>query len=315
MKKLIVVLAALILLAGCSSNPLSKVDNLPNKNLGEVSKYLFKYAELSAPEETDKLRHWKLTNEMIYSDDSGFIIKDRLENLSEFCSAKNGKLGKPISRPRASTEVVCLEQSTNKTIFIVVGGIEECRSLSSDNPHYLRGARETGCKVWADAFSWKTPGTRQDIDDSFRLESVGFVTYRKPTPDELLQKQRDYEQQRKIAAAAEEQRQLAYAEAARERAKRELPLIKTVGQKICRTIGITQRQAVGQYLGKTVYTDPVSVQAKVTAFTEGVSGDKIQLRVAGMVAGNENLDHIDGDIVLQNGGVIWDSASNWSLCN
>ncbi len=315
MKRLIVVLASLILLEGCSTNPLSKVDNLSNKNLGEVSKYLFRYAELSAPDETDKLLHWKLTNEMIYSDDSGFIIKDRLENLSAYCSTKNGKFENPIKRPRASTEVVCLDQSTNRPIFIVVGGIEECRSLSPDSSHYLKGARETGCKVWADAFIWKTPGTRQDIYDSFRLENEGFITYHKPTPEELLQKQRNAEQQRQIAASAEEKRQLALAEAARERTKRELPLVKTVGQKICRTIGITQRQAVGQYLGKTVYTDPVSVQARVTGFTENVSGDKIQLRIAGMQAGNENLDRIDGDVMYQTGGVIWDNASNWGLCN
>jgi hypothetical protein len=315
MQRLFVLIAVLLSLAACSTNPLSKVDNLSDKNLGEVSKYLFRYAELSSPDETDKLRHWKLTNEMIYSDDTGFIIKDRLGNLSAYCSTKNGKLEKPISRPRGATEVVCLNQSTDKPIFIVVGGVEECRSLSPDNSHYLKGAREIGCKVWADAFSWKTPGTRQDIYDSFRLENEGFVTYHKPTPEEILQKQRNADQQRQIAAVAEEKRQLALAEAAREKAKREMPLIKTVGQKICRTIGITQRQAVGQYLGKTVYTDPVSVQARVTGFTENVSGDKIQLRIAGMQAGNENLDRIDGEVMYQNGGVIWDNAANWGLCN
>ena len=79
-------------------------------------------------------------------------------------------------------------------------------------------------------------------------------------------------------------------------------------------VTVTQRKVTGEFRGQPIYGEPIQVKAKITAFTENVSGDKIQLRISGMLVGDENVDRIDGEVVFQNGGVIWDNATNWGLC-
>lgn len=99
------------------------------------------------------------------------------------------------------------------------------------------------------------------------------------------------------------------------RAKEEQLMVKTIGQKICRTEEISQRKVMGYFRGDPIYEKTSSkVQAMITAFTENASGSKIQIRISGMQANGSNLERIDGGVVLQNGAVIWDEAANWGLC-
>lgn len=99
------------------------------------------------------------------------------------------------------------------------------------------------------------------------------------------------------------------------RIKEEQLLVKTIGQKICRTEEITQRKTMGYFRGDPIYEKSSSkAQAMITAFTENSSGSKIQIRISGMVSNGSNLDRVDGDVVLQNGAVVWDEAANWRLC-
>ena len=59
----------------------------------------------------------------------------------------------------------------------------------------------------------------------------------------------------------------------------------------------------------------------VTAFTEKVIGDKIQLRIAGIRKYDDynnmvvNVDRLGGDTVLQTNTVVWDDPVLWRPCD
>lgn len=97
-----------------------------------------------------------------------------------------------------------------------------------------------------------------------------------------------------------------------------LRLVKTVGQKICRTIDGTSQDYIGTSLGKPIFGNKYNQKFYITAFTENSVGDRIQLRVSGVRRkdGDEfvNIDHIDGDTVIQPNSVIWDDPSQWEPC-
>jgi hypothetical protein len=100
----------------------------------------------------------------------------------------------------------------------------------------------------------------------------------------------------------------------REQTIRDLPRIKTGGEKICKTIDGTHRDILGYGMGKPMYGPERHVKYHISAFTENVSGSKIQVRISGIQLNGENVDRVDGDTVLQNGSIIWDEALEWSLC-
>lgn len=86
----------------------------------------------------------------------------------------------------------------------------------------------------------------------------------------------------------------------------------SIGQKVCKTIQITRDYAFKRY----------AELVNLTGFVENTSGQKVQIRISGMVSnGSEitpqgtNLDRINGDVILENGSIIWDDAAAWSSCN
>ena len=331
MQRLFVVLVVLFTLAGCASNPLSEVSNLAEKNLGEVlpaANGRPEYRQATLENETDKLKHWRMYSPRLYRGPE-LISADmdkHLQYLEQYCSERGGDFGeiRTSNYPQNSMtvkEVTCVGKKTHNAIFKIYTGYSivhrdvawtrqpgKCVWLSRDQPGYTDD-KPLACSEWIDGFEWKSPGTLDDVDQSYKLLGVyGMATIAEA--DAYVQGKRDkdiadkaaFERQiqMRIQAKNEEEQRL------RERAIRDLPQVKTIGQKICRTIEITQT--------KRLYQAPVNVQAKITAFTENVSGDKIQLRISGMRAGDENVDRIDGEVVFQNGGVIWDNATNWGLC-
>jgi hypothetical protein len=326
MQRLFVVLAVAVVLSGCTSNPLSSVSGLPDKKLDEVSKVVFPYSNVSAPDDTPKLQHWKLTDQAIFTKSpeiAGDTLKTYLSNFEKYCAARDGKMSGPdpvtgTAQGQFASQVSCVDSSTNKTLFMVAGGLKGCSLLSRDNRHYLEGHRFLKCEIWVDAFSWKAPGQANDVAESFE---GGFVTgfFTKEAANLDRQQTREANERRTAAAKAERERQMQAQQEAdqrrREQAARDLPRIKTVGQKICKTEEITQRRVIGTALGQPMYGLPVKAKAVITAFTENSAGTRIQLRISGMQVDGQNLDRIDGDIVYENGSVVWEEASNWQLCN
>lgn len=102
--------------------------------------------------------------------------------------------------------------------------------------------------------------------------------------------------------------------AAREQALRDLPIVKKIGQKICRTLDGAAQSAMYVINGRQMRPQYV-----LTAFTENVANDKIQLRIAAIRArlptGFASVDRLDGDMVLQNNSVIWDDPLLWHPCD
>lgn len=95
---------------------------------------------------------------------------------------------------------------------------------------------------------------------------------------------------------------------------RNLQTVKQIGQKICKTIDGTEQGPLG-----AVYEQ----QFLLTAFTENAVGSKVQLRIAGIkrrdtsriIGGSNNVDYLNGDIVLRPNSVIWDDPSLWHPCD
>lgn len=338
MQKLFVVFAVLLTLGGCASgpsNPLDKASNLREKNAGEAAALVYgiNMTKVSL-DETDKLRHWKLYWRTLNTDYS-WIEKgtdEELRYFERYCASRNGTIDGPkvtaTAWDKSAKEIACSDAKTGQAIFRVVGSYNHipisvttsrmpggCVWLSSDENGFDVHKR-LACSETVDVFEWKTPGALADVDRDYKLGSVGFDTVQVVNAE--LQKQQEEAARRTQAAKQERERQAQMKQLEeqrqREQAIRDLPRVKTVGQKICRTEEITTRKIIGTAMGNPMYGTPVKQQATITGFTENSSGSKIQLRISGMQVNGENLDRIDGDVVYQNGGVVWDEASNWRLC-
>lgn len=116
------------------------------------------------------------------------------------------------------------------------------------------------------------------------------------------------------------------AETARLRAKEiaqaeMLAQTKVVGQKICQDMPGTYAPMIGTVMGEPNYdARPRQTTYFVTAFTERVNGDRVNLRVGGVQrldfknrlidAGNLSV----GGITYSPGAVLWDDLRNWRAC-
>ena len=138
--------------------------------------------------------------------------------------------------------------------------------------------------------------------ESYRLEKMRATEFNAQQAKERAEK---YERDRPAREKAERERLL---QIQKENAIA-LAQVKAVGQKICRTIN-AQSGPYGQY----------KFNVLTTAFTEGVNGNKIQLRIAGLqrtdVSSNNgnNMSEISGDVVYKPNSVIWEDASLWKPC-
>jgi hypothetical protein len=97
-------------------------------------------------------------------------------------------------------------------------------------------------------------------------------------------------------------------------------LVKSIGQKVCKSVDGTQKHALGVYMGETIYGQAIGKKYYLTAFTEKVAGSKIQLRIASVMMIDRsgalvNVNQLDGDTVMQPNSVLWDDAILWHPCN
>lgn len=98
-------------------------------------------------------------------------------------------------------------------------------------------------------------------------------------------------------------------------------VVKSVGQKICRETDGTERAVIATSVVGPIYGKPETRKFQITAFTERIEGEKIQLRVAGIrkfdSRGSDlgNTQQLDAaGTTLQVNSIIWDDPMNWSLC-
>lgn len=128
-------------------------------------------------------------------------------------------------------------------------------------------------------------------------------------------------QETKKKEDAEKQAAILREQGAKEEAikhKYALEQVKQIGQKICRIYSGTTFQTVS-YGSTTARVNEKNRTFKISGFTENTSKNKLQIRIGGIMAfeGSApvgNVDKLEGDIILQNGSVIWDDAGNWNPC-
>lgn len=128
-------------------------------------------------------------------------------------------------------------------------------------------------------------------------------------------------QETKKKEDAEKQAAILREQGAKEEAikhKYALEQVKQIGQKICRIYSGTTFQTVS-YGSTTARVNEKNRTFKISGFTENTSKNKLQIRIGGIMAFEGyapvgNIDKLEGDIILQNGSVIWDEAGNWNPC-
>lgn len=127
------------------------------------------------------------------------------------------------------------------------------------------------------------------------------------------------EQQRKLSAQEAERNQKRLAD---ERRKINAAL-QTPGTKICASYLGTRDEYLGVMVGHSPQTNKIPGTYIVTGFTEGISGNRLQIRTGSIrhtnrsgntVIMNSPLTIGDIGVTLQPGTVFWDSVSNWTPC-
>lgn len=324
MFRLLIVFVFSIVLAGCASSPLDKVSNLPKKDLGQVASILYGNGEDDArlnADQTENFKHWRLNVGRLYNREK-FAMQGLEENLSQFgkyCSALGGTLNTPYAYPDLGSRVrgvTCEQTKSAVVIFQVFAANIHC-AFTQGQPSY-DPAFQYSCGLWIDAFQSKSGTNTADLSKEYRLQSAigGFATIQ--VADAAKQREQEERANKAKAFKAEFDKQwqlkIEKEQEAQAQAIRDQPQVKTVGQKVCRSEEITQRKVMGSAMGQLVYGNSIKLQAKVTAFTEKSAGSKIQVRISGIQANGENLDRIDGDVVLENGAIVWDEATHWGLC-
>lgn len=98
----------------------------------------------------------------------------------------------------------------------------------------------------------------------------------------------------------------------------DLPIIKQIGQKICKTLKGIDKNVLGSFDGQTIYGQSKEINIYLTGFTENALNNKIQVRVAGIrknvIGGFENIQNVDGETNIQINSLIWEDPFQWSPC-
>jgi hypothetical protein len=339
MRIILVVVGFALFLAGCSTgNLVKRVPDLSHKDFVSVTDELAKNAidhskefaccHLVAPlagtgfipnEKVDKvfnespsLRYWHYRFESVsYAYQINDSVNSLMDVYGDYCSAKDGKLS------GVTYKKTCRKSSDNTVMFFVSLYIYD--NGPADNGRLNVRGEHSGVEKVAiviDGFEWKNPSQSSDISSEYLPVGETYA----PTANALAMKEqalkaaeenRKNAQQRWSAAA----RDLEIKQAdLREQKIRDLPKVKTIGQKICKTIDGMHKNILGYAMGKPIFGPERQVKYYLTAFTENVSGSKIQVRISGMQLNSENINRVDGDTVLQNGSIIWDEALEWNLC-
>ncbi len=312
MKKSCLVLVSCVAagLSGCLGTQVRDIPDLANLTVGEVTTKLSEDIKPgpSGMEASENFRHWHHEFQYCRGCYSRDLLEGRFFNAYKpYCDAKQGAFSYQPSRkyPRG---VECRSSSGN-LIFVVYAKIESRSFYSLGNTVYE-------WFITADSFEPINPSVTVSLLDEFAEKEGRY--YKRNKEQEKIDTQRRIEQARKSAEVerktkAEEQRRK------EEQIARDLPIVKTIGQKICKTVKGSQKYATTYALGNPVYGRPVERNFMVTGFTEQVSGNKIRLLVSGISFLDEqyalrSVDKIDGDVVMEPGKPIWDDAANWHPC-
>lgn len=147
--------------------------------------------------------------------------------------------------------------------------------------------------------------------------TAGYATFYFFRQQELteIQKERQLLENQSLQRAVDKAIEKQKIEAAEyQQSIQDQPVVKRVGQKICKTVQGETQPSVYIIGGKEIHPDYLLV-----AFTENAVNDKIQIRIAAikakLPAGAINVDHLDGDITLQVNTVTWDDPMLWHPCN
>lgn len=149
--------------------------------------------------------------------------------------------------------------------------------------------------------------------------------YQGNDPDNLISKAME---RRKVALAEEqknkqrEEAQAAYSQLVEAgKQKQRLAAVRTIGTKICNSSTGTRNQYMGLVNPEGPVTRPVTGMIVITGFTEGHSGEKLQIRTASITHTDQYGKVTNGDyydlrgIRVMPGNVFWDEAVNWRPCD
>ncbi|WP_141104046.1 hypothetical protein [Noviherbaspirillum denitrificans] len=177
--------------------------------------------------------------------------------------------------------------------------------FSDDTPFFSNAARN----LWEQEYKRSYENARSvDAIDQF------IRRFARNDPDGLIPKLRD--RLRTISGAAGDK------ERGKEDSKSVVALrIKEIGADICNNHRGTSKAVTGSALGEPVYGQSREGVIAIIGNTEGVSADRIQIRVNRIRFVDEgNFTSLDLGSTDYNGKrlvpgtVFWDSAKNWSTC-
>ena len=167
----------------------------------------------------------------------------------------------------------------------------------------------------------KEKGTTTTIE--YIADSQGLFVERdslagKEIQQRAIDEQRAREKRNEEIKRANEKRKEEIKKAEYDRKINNLPIIKQIGQKICKSLKGFDRQILGYFQNQALYGQPQNIDIYITAFTENVVNNKIQIRIAGIrkqiFDSFENINSIDGDINIQINSLIWEDPMDWSPC-
>lgn len=179
--RIIASLIAILGLAGCAApNPLAKVQNLAETNLGQA--ILVNYERPKANQsfdETSNLNHWKLNVNFFSGEVPGKLssidvaeeININLQNFKLYCNAKKGEFIGPLPNniEKLRNEISCKQSHDGKMLFKVINGAF-CKKRTPEERSEKFPRYPEMCKIWIDGFEWKTPGDVHELDVEYKLK-------------------------------------------------------------------------------------------------------------------------------------------------
>jgi len=179
MWQLLVVFIFSNVLVGCA-HPLANVSGLSEKNLGQVVSFLYGDDVKLKEDETEKLKHWRFDGGRIYADEkfANAGLARRLGYFDKYCSSLGGVLSAPVTYQNTRVkEVACNQEKSNAAIFRVFAANVYCHLNTVSDSGYDKDFPYS-CRVWLDAFQWKSMGRNEDLEIEYGLQSEieGFKT-------------------------------------------------------------------------------------------------------------------------------------------
>lgn len=276
-----------------------------------------KIAETSYYDESASFHHWQLYffAKCGVCDSDNANIRHFLNNYTEYCAARGGQWsvgGMPLSGTCSGPKPFDVKVSVYS---------KRNEAVSSDRLYYLL----------VDAFDRKE-GTSRAVGDEYRTEQTTRTNnsynlldsnlpiplqFRAYTKRDLPAEQAARERERAERAAAEVARKNEQAVRQSVAEATYLPKTTSIGQRVCRFYkGHESHQTSMGYQYATI-----DLPFRVTAFTEKVSGDKVQIRIGSIetidaASGRrKNIDRLGGNLDLKPGMLVWDDAIEWKPCN